>query len=171
MKRGFISIHTLLLLEKAPSHGYKIIQDIETHTMGIWKPAISTMYTVLKNLKKKGLIELSKTIEDERGKKVYEITPKGEETLQLLLKKRRKFREAMKSMIAFSFNLNEEFIDMDIENLLPIEELTSRVKELSKDEKLKQLKIQKQVLETRISRKKELLLMIQKKIKKLEDTI
>lgn len=169
MKRGFISIHTLLLLKRNPSHGYKIIQDIEEHSMGMWKPAISTVYTVLKSLKKKGLIELAETKKDERGKKIYEITPKGEETLKILLKKRKKLNEAMKSMMVFTFNLDEEFVDLDLESFLPVEELVLCGKDLSEKEKLKQLKIQRKLLKERIRQLESLLHIMEEKIIKLEE--
>ncbi|MFO8018080.1 MAG: PadR family transcriptional regulator [Promethearchaeia archaeon] len=169
MKRGFISMHTLLLLEKAPSHGYKIIQDIEEHSMGIWSPAVSTIYTVLKNLKEKELIELTETKQDERGKKIYDITPKGEETLKILLKKRKKLSEAIKSMVVFTFNLDEDFIDLDIENFLPVEEIVLRGREMSREEQLEHLKIQKKILKKRIKQQEIFLQNMEQKIKDLEE--
>ena len=61
MKTGFISSLILIVLEKNPSYGYKIGKEIEKRTLGIWNPPSSTMYTVLKDMKKKKINYIYRT--------------------------------------------------------------------------------------------------------------
>ena len=42
MKKGFLSILILAVLEKNPTHGYKILKQIEKKTLGVWKPPSSS---------------------------------------------------------------------------------------------------------------------------------
>ena len=56
MKKGFIRILTLLVLDKEPMHGCQIKRAIEETTFSVWTPIDSTMYTILGDLREKHLI-------------------------------------------------------------------------------------------------------------------
>lgn len=99
IKKGFTSVLILSVLEKGPSYGYKIGKEIEELTYSTWEPPASTMYTLLKQLSDQGLIMTKKIQSDERGKKIYEITEKGCETLKLMRKKQVKIRNALQSFL------------------------------------------------------------------------
>lgn len=71
----------LLSLYHQTLHGYGIIKGIEEVSDGAYTIAPGTLYGVLKNLEKQGLIETVKAEKDSRKKKTYKITIKGKEVL------------------------------------------------------------------------------------------
>lgn len=71
----------LLSLYHKTLHGYGIIKGIEEVSDGAYTIAPGTLYGVLKNLEKQGLIETVKAEKDSRKKKTYKITVKGKEVL------------------------------------------------------------------------------------------
>lgn len=72
----------LLALYRETLHGYGMIKMIEEVSDGLYTIAPGTLYGVLKNLEKQGLIETVKEEQDRRKKKTYRITPKGKELLE-----------------------------------------------------------------------------------------
>lgn len=64
-------------------HGYGMIKMIEEVSGGAYAIAPGTLYGVLKNLEKQGLIEAVKTEKDSRKKKTYGITIKGRTVLDV----------------------------------------------------------------------------------------
>lgn len=69
----------LLALYDKSLHGYGIIKGIEDISEGNYIIAPGTLYGVLKNLEKQGLIKTVKEEKESRKKKTYEITLKGKE--------------------------------------------------------------------------------------------
>jgi DNA-binding PadR family transcriptional regulator len=118
MKKGFINIFVLLVLNKEPTHGYQIKKLIEQRTLGVWSPTDSTMYTVLKDLRDKDLIKQQKTRDPDDSKKVYELTLKGKETLDLLLQKEREIRESMRSIIFSTSEVGDELLEGGLQDFI-----------------------------------------------------
>ncbi|MHA1988459.1 MAG: PadR family transcriptional regulator [Promethearchaeota archaeon] len=118
MKKGFINIFVLLVLNKEPTHGYHIKKLIKQRTLGVWAPTDSTMYTVLKDLRDKELIKQQKTHDPDDSKKVYELTVKGKEILDLMLQKEREIRESMRSIIFSTSEVGDEFLKQDLQDLI-----------------------------------------------------
>ena len=100
MKKGFVNIFVLMALKREPTHGYQIKKLIEQRTFGFWAPTDSTMYTILKDLKDKNLIKLSANQDPSESKKIYELTERGVETLDLMIHKEAEMRESMRSIIS-----------------------------------------------------------------------
>jgi len=79
--RGLLLHYILHSISVKPKHGYEILQDIEGKTDGAWRPGVGSVYPVLKKLLASGYIQT-----DEKGslenRKVYRITPKGEEEMK-----------------------------------------------------------------------------------------
>ena len=98
MKIGFISALILIVLEKKPSYGYKICRQIEERTLGIWNPPSSTMYTALRDMTDKGLIDFSEKQVEGRNRKIYAVTPKGKETLKIMLEKHKVIDESIETL-------------------------------------------------------------------------
>ncbi|HUW91201.1 MAG TPA: PadR family transcriptional regulator [Candidatus Nanopelagicaceae bacterium] len=119
LKKNFTNIFVLSILEKGPSHGYKIGNEIEKRTLGMWNPSASTLYWILNNLRDKGFIKL---IEQEKNKKVYEISDTGKETLRLMKLTQRKIRNTYRRFLAASI---ENKYSNDIEELEHFEEIPS----------------------------------------------
>ncbi|MDX8045303.1 PadR family transcriptional regulator [Gracilibacillus sp. S3-1-1] len=73
----------LLALYQQPLHGYGIIKEIEQVSEGAIILAPGTLYGVLKNLQKQGLIETIAIEKEQRKKKTYAITEQGKEALHI----------------------------------------------------------------------------------------
>ena len=62
-----------------PSHGYEVMQTVETLSKGDVRIAAGTMYGALENLLKQGLIKSVPSADPRR--KTYQISPKGKAVL------------------------------------------------------------------------------------------
>ena len=109
MKKNFTNIFILSILERGPSHGYKIGIEIEKRTLGMWNPSASTLYWILNNLREKGFIKL---LEEDKNKKVYEISDTGKEALRLMKLTQRKIRNTYRRFLAASID-NIDTIDSE----------------------------------------------------------
>lgn len=74
--RGDIRIAILALLAEQPMHGYQIIQELERRSEGNWRPSPGSVYPTLQQLEDEGLV---KTVEQEGGRRVFELTDAGRE--------------------------------------------------------------------------------------------
>ena len=72
------AMYYVLLALMNPSHGYQLMQDIETVSRGRLTMGPGTLYGVLNRMQKDGLIALDA---EEARRKVYRITPDGREAL------------------------------------------------------------------------------------------
>ncbi len=190
MKKGFVNIFVLLVLNKEPTHGYQIKKLIEQRTLGVWSPTDSTMYTILKDLRDKSLIKQQKTQNPDDPKKVYELTKKGKDTLDLMLKREREIRESMRTIIFSTSEVGEDFLKEDFQNLilkgpsflkapmqgLPMKgpfigpfkgDFMGRLKDKPKKEQLEILDIQKLFINKQIENLSQRLEGIDKKISEL----
>jgi DNA-binding PadR family transcriptional regulator len=72
--RGLLLYYIMHSISVKPKHGYEILQDIEGKTDGAWRPGVGSVYPILKRQA------------DEKGpgenRRVYSITPKGEEEMK-----------------------------------------------------------------------------------------
>lgn len=80
---GFYILYCL----QAPNHGYGVVQNVERLTDGEIRLAPGTMYGSLSKMEKDGLITF---VREEEKRKLYVITPLGDEVLQLELKRIRR---------------------------------------------------------------------------------
>lgn len=73
--RGILRFYLLFMLSRGPETGYSIMTAIDEKTEGAWKPGPGTVYPLLKELEREGLIET----ESAQGESsiVYAITEKG----------------------------------------------------------------------------------------------
>ncbi|MBN1216684.1 MAG: PadR family transcriptional regulator [Candidatus Lokiarchaeota archaeon] len=170
MKKGFISMLVLLVLEKNPSYGYKISKEINKRTMGIWDPPSSTMYTILKDLTKKGLIEIYEIKEDMqtriRTRKLYRITQKGKESLALILKKQRCIEDSIETLRMTLLNNKEPKLRFGHG---PFRFFFQQLNEKSDEERLEFLEIQQVKVESKIQQLSEDLVKIKEAIKKIKE--
>lgn len=171
MKKGFISTLVLLILESEPSHGYQIIKAIEKRTHGFWTPNASTMYTVLKELREKELIEQISPLDDDDSKKVYQVTTKGENALKILMKTEKEMRDSMKSIISSTFGLQNDFSDESEKEFRFMGPFTERrLNGKSDEDKLTILKEDKSLFKKMIAMAKQKLQNIEEQIKELENS-
>ena len=65
----------LTMLRDKPKTGMDIIKELEKITFGLWRPSPGTIYPLLKILEEDGFV----VHEKKDGRKIYSLTPKGEE--------------------------------------------------------------------------------------------
>jgi len=79
--KGLLRYYILHKIAQKPIHGYEIIQDIDSKTEGAWRPGAGSLYPILKKLVSEGLIKAEPEPSAEATRRVYQITPKGVESL------------------------------------------------------------------------------------------
>jgi len=65
-----------------PAHGYEIIRRVARMTNGFCVPTEGTIYPVLREFQRCGCVVCRKEVVKGRTRKVYTITPKGEEAFK-----------------------------------------------------------------------------------------
>jgi DNA-binding PadR family transcriptional regulator len=80
--RASLNYLVLMLLRSSPKHGYMLLQEIERHTEGGWKPSHSAIYKLLNSLEEAGSITSWEEKDGERSRIVYKITEDGERLLE-----------------------------------------------------------------------------------------
>jgi len=78
--RNFIDIQVLRLIQTEPMWGYRILKRIED-MFGI-KIRHGALYPLLNSLEAKGFIESKREVKKGRIRKVYQITPKGNQLIE-----------------------------------------------------------------------------------------
>jgi len=78
--RNFLDIQILRLIQTEPMWGYTILKRIETK-YGI-KIRHGALYPLLNSLEAKGFIKSKKEVKKGRIRKIYEITPKGNQLIK-----------------------------------------------------------------------------------------
>jgi len=171
MKTSFISSLILIVLEKNPSYGYKISKEIEKRTLGIWDPPSSTMYTVLKNMTSKQLITYKEQQVEGRNRKIYEITPKGKETLKLMLEKHKVIEESFETLKTVMLGNEKGVLPKAFHKIGPIRLILTRLDEKSDQEQLEFLEIQKLRISRDIKKLEEHSQRIGERIDKLKENL
>lgn len=95
--KGFIRYHVLEALNEKPMSGSELMDQIEKHTDGVWKPSPGSIYPLLSWLQEKNYI---KELPTENGLKRYELTASG----KVLLEEETKIREKMRQEGGFMTN-------------------------------------------------------------------
>ena len=86
----------ILLCLRQPNHGYGIVQQVKYITKGEVNLGPGTMYGSLSKMEKDGLIRF---IYEADKRKVYQITPLGEEVLELELRRIRRLYNSVRGMM------------------------------------------------------------------------
>jgi DNA-binding PadR family transcriptional regulator len=84
--KGFLRYHVLQALSEQPLSGSELMEQIQKHTGGHWKPSPGSIYPLLAWLQDNQYI---KEMPTENGLKRYELTQSGKD----LLEEQRKIRE------------------------------------------------------------------------------
>lgn len=77
-ERGDLKFAILRLISEKPMHGYEVMQSLEEESGGGYKPSPGSVYPTLQMLEDEGLLSSN----EEDGKKVYQITEKGQAYLE-----------------------------------------------------------------------------------------
>lgn len=115
--RGFLKILVILIIAKKPIYGYKIMEEVERSTLGLWKPSPGALYPILREFEKKGYLRSLRTHEGGREKIYYDVTEKGKNLAKLIDEKLDKFRSIILNSVKEKISLIKE---MPYEDLLTI---------------------------------------------------
>jgi len=79
LMRGLLDFVILQFLRSQPMHGYQVISTLRKNFGVYFGP--STIYPLLSTLEGKGYLKSQWDLEKERPRKVYNLTPQGEDML------------------------------------------------------------------------------------------
>ena len=85
----------ILLCLRQEAHGYGIVQQVDALTRGELHLSPGTLYGTLSKMEKDGLIRF---LREEEKRKIYRITPLGEEVLQLELQRIQNLAQTIKEV-------------------------------------------------------------------------
>jgi len=80
----FNRLYILVILCQGPAYGYQIITQFQRNLQKNISPGM--VYPFLERLEKNGYITHTKTIIEERQRKTYQLTPKGQDFCHTLFK-------------------------------------------------------------------------------------
>ena len=102
-KKMLITFLLVQLAKKGPLHGYALANMLEKEFN--WKPSMTSIYSVLKQMEAEGTVKLEERIEKNRIQKIYSITNDGRKLLENI---QRHFRERMRKNFSHFFSVLEE---------------------------------------------------------------
>jgi PadR family transcriptional regulator PadR len=79
--KGHLDLLLLAVLAKGSAHGYAVIESLRARSGGTFDLPEGTIYPALHRLEKDGLLHSQWSEESGRRRRVYQLTPKGVETL------------------------------------------------------------------------------------------
>ena len=120
-QRGILTMYLLCSLKRKPKSGYEIISEIKEKTEGTWVPSKGTIYPLLRQLEKGGLIKVKTT--EKRSKNIFKITPNGE---KIILNTKKQGESMMKKFMKFR-NLIIDMIEEDSEVLSTMMQIQNSV--------------------------------------------
>lgn len=72
----------LRILDEEDLHGYEIIQRLTEVSNGVFQAKEGSVYTVLRRMDEKNLLQSKWKKEERRKRRVYRLTPRGQEMLE-----------------------------------------------------------------------------------------
>ncbi len=84
-RRGVLKGVVLYVVRKRPMSGYEILKELSRLTAGRFVPSPGTLYPLLAYSESEGFITAREIYIGRRRKKIYELTPQGEEHLERLM--------------------------------------------------------------------------------------
>jgi PadR family transcriptional regulator PadR len=145
--KASLNYFVLMLLGNSPKHGYMLMQDIERHTGGHWKPSHSAIYKLLNSLEADGFISSWEEKDGERARRVYKISETG---IKLLEESERDFESFTNAFI--SSLLEAERVNTDHLTVLLTKKGKATLNRLDPDQKLKALLKLKVFVDTEVAR-------------------
>ena len=79
--KGHLDLLLLAVLANGPAHGYAIIEALRARSEGVFDLPEGTVYPALHRLEDQGWLQSEWAETTGRRKRVYQLTPKGRETL------------------------------------------------------------------------------------------
>jgi DNA-binding PadR family transcriptional regulator len=93
--KGHLDLLLLAVLAEGPAHGYVVIESLRRRSGGLFDLPEGTVYPALHRLEEQGLLLSRWSEEGPRRKRVYQLTPKGLQTLARRQDEWRRFAKAV----------------------------------------------------------------------------
>lgn len=95
IKKGYARLTLLYLLSLRPLHGYELMKEVRTRTLGVWRLTPGAVYPLLRELEVEGYVEGGWVREEGRRRKVYRATDRGREVLKVAIERQGQVSEAL----------------------------------------------------------------------------
>jgi len=97
--KGHLDLLLLSILADGPAHGYAVIESLRTRSEGVFDLPEGTIYPALHRLEDQGLLKSSWSEDSARRKRIYQLTPKGQQALTTRQGEWRKFFKAVNATV------------------------------------------------------------------------
>jgi len=97
--KGHLDLLLLSILSNGPAHGYVIIESLRTKSKGTFDLPEGTVYPALHRLEDQGLLASSWSEDTGRRKRIYQLTPKGQQALTKRQEEWLKFAKAVNATV------------------------------------------------------------------------
>ena len=93
--KGHLDLLLLAVLSEGPAHGYAVIESLRERSNGVFDLPEGTVYPALHRLEVQGLLRSSWSEDSARRKRIYQLTPKGQQALATRQNEWLKFSKAV----------------------------------------------------------------------------
>ncbi len=97
--KGHLDLLLLSVLSNGPAHGYAIIESLRTRSEDVFDLPEGTVYPALHRLEDQGLLKSSWSEDTGRRKRIYKLTPKGQQALNTRQDEWLKFSKAVNATV------------------------------------------------------------------------
>jgi transcriptional regulator len=97
--KGHLDLLLLAVLAERPAHGYAVIESLRQRSSGLFDLPEGTIYPALHRLESQGLLRSRWSEDSARRKRIYQLTPKGQQALSKRQDKWQKFFKAINATV------------------------------------------------------------------------
>jgi DNA-binding PadR family transcriptional regulator len=97
--KGHLDLLLLAVLAEGPAHGYAVIESLRRRSGGIFDLPEGTIYPALHRLESQGLLQSHWSEDTLRRKRIYQVTPKGQQVLANRQEEWKKFSKAINATV------------------------------------------------------------------------
>jgi len=97
--KGHLDLLLLAILSEGPAHGYAVIESLRSRSEGTFDLPEGTIYPALHRLESQGLLHSHWSEDSARRKRIYQLTPKGQQTLAKRQEDWKKFSKAIDATV------------------------------------------------------------------------
>jgi len=93
--KGHLDLLLLAIIAERPAHGYAVIESLRQRSDGLFDLPEGTIYPALHRLESQGLLRSRWSEDSARRRRIYQLTPKGQEALTNRQSEWQKFSRAV----------------------------------------------------------------------------
>jgi DNA-binding PadR family transcriptional regulator len=98
--KGHLELLLLAALAEAPAHGYRVVELLRARSEGLFDLGEGTVYPALYRLERRGLLASAWDTSTGRRRRIYRLTAKGEQMLDVKRAEWSRFTGAMQAVLA-----------------------------------------------------------------------